>query len=150
MRRDMGMLGLPNKLSQWTDTHALHALIEKGHESAVILYLAFGTLIGNTDMHNGNLSFLIDEQMSYSTAPAYDMMPLCFAPRTSGGLPDTLASAMIHACVPSQTWKHTWTLAKNYVDRIKATQVWSERFKPCIKALRRHVDMASEKIERLG
>ena len=63
MRRDMGMLGLPNKLSQWTDTHALHALIEKGHESAVILYLAFGTLIGNTDMHNGNLSFLIDEQM---------------------------------------------------------------------------------------
>jgi hypothetical protein len=44
----------------------------------------FGRLIGNTDMHNGNLAFFPGLKM----APAYDMLPMLFAPQRGGELPE--------------------------------------------------------------
>jgi len=41
---------------------------------------AFGSLIGNTDMHFGNISFLTEGYMSFRLAPAYDMLPMLYAP----------------------------------------------------------------------
>jgi HipA-like C-terminal domain len=41
---------------------------------------AFGALIGNTDMHLGNASFLTGGYMSFQLAPAYDMLPMTYAP----------------------------------------------------------------------
>ncbi|MGJ4749063.1 HipA domain-containing protein, partial [Leptospira sp. SA-E8] len=41
---------------------------------AALLY-AFGALIGNTDMHHGNLSFTADDGFPCALAPAYDMLP---------------------------------------------------------------------------
>ena len=46
----------------------------QAHAEAVLLY-AFGTLIGNVDMHAGNLSFLGDTGSPYELSPAYDMLP---------------------------------------------------------------------------
>lgn len=43
----------------------------------------FGRLIANTDMHEGNLAF----QPGLRTAPAYDMLPMLYAPTRSGELP---------------------------------------------------------------
>ena len=42
----------------------------------------FGDLIGNTDRHFGNLTFLADEarEMQLTLAPVYDMLPMAFAP----------------------------------------------------------------------
>lgn len=41
---------------------------------------AFGALIGNTDMHLGNASFLYEGRMRFRLAPAYDMLPMLYAP----------------------------------------------------------------------
>ncbi len=41
----------------------------------------FGQLIGNTDRHFGNLSFFVDESDTLQLAPAYDMLPMLFAPQ---------------------------------------------------------------------
>ncbi len=41
----------------------------------------FGSLIANTDMHLGNLSFLCDAEDLRQLAPVYDMLPMFFAPR---------------------------------------------------------------------
>ena len=71
-------LGLPNTLKEWTDSHAIRALLVHGHD------LVGNLLIGNTDMHNGNLSFVSEHNRPYELAPAYDMTPMAFAP-TSGG-----------------------------------------------------------------
>lgn len=49
---------------------------------------AFGRLIGNTDMHGGNLAFFVDADR-LRLAPAYDMLPMAFAP-TRGVVPDRL------------------------------------------------------------
>jgi len=45
----------------------------------------FGRLIANTDMHNGNLSFR--PQGALTLAPAYDMLPMMYAPLPGGELP---------------------------------------------------------------
>jgi hypothetical protein len=41
---------------------------------------AFGALIANTDMHLGNASFLTDGYLRFRLAPAYDMLPMMYAP----------------------------------------------------------------------
>ena len=46
----------------------------------------FGRLIGNTDMHFGNLAFLLDGVRVTALAPVYDMLPMHYHPRR-GELP---------------------------------------------------------------
>jgi hypothetical protein len=41
---------------------------------------AFGSLIANSDMHLGNASFLYEGRMRFRLAPAYDMLPMSYAP----------------------------------------------------------------------
>ena len=52
----------------------------------IALYWAFGRLIANSDMHQGNLSFLRITQRPVMLAPLYDMLPMAFAPASSGNL----------------------------------------------------------------
>ncbi len=47
----------------------------------------FGQLIGNTDMHFGNLSFFLDQALPLSPCPSYDMLPMFYRPGASGNLP---------------------------------------------------------------
>lgn len=118
--------------------------------AAADLLWAFGTLIGNTDMHSGNLSFVSEHGRPYGIAPAYDMSPMCFAPRSSGGLLDTVQSATIRSDVPSGTWRQAEQLARNFLCRLQTTNGFSQRFAPCIQALANHIEDASGKIAKLG
>jgi len=47
----------------------------------------FGALIGNTDMHYGNVSLILDRTRPLGLAPAYDMLPMLYRPDTEGALP---------------------------------------------------------------
>lgn len=47
----------------------------------------FGSLIGNTDMHYGNLSLFLSKSRPLSLAPVYDMVPMCYRPDPEGRLP---------------------------------------------------------------
>lgn len=114
------------------------------------LLWAFGTLIGNTDMHGGNLSFVAEQGRPYALAPAYDMTPMAFAPRSGGGLPDTVPEAVIHAGVAHDTWRQAEALARSYFARVSGDSGFSARFAPCIAALANHLDTASARIARLG
>jgi hypothetical protein len=114
------------------------------------LLWAFGTLIGNTDMHSGNLSFVSEQGRPYDIAPAYDMSPMTFAPRSGGGLQDTLSGASICAGVTNETWRYAEQLACVFLAQMKASTGFSHRFGPCIAALENHIKTASAKIDRLG
>ncbi|MCC7545452.1 MAG: type II toxin-antitoxin system HipA family toxin YjjJ [Aquabacterium sp.] len=76
---------------------------------------AFGRLIGNTDMHTGNLSFLTDGGMPYALAPAYDMLPMAFAPGANGSLCNELPPADLHPSVPDHVWRQMRDLAGRYL-----------------------------------
>jgi hypothetical protein len=41
----------------------------------------FGCCLGNTDMHFGNLAFLLDGTQPQGLAPVYDMLPMHYFPR---------------------------------------------------------------------
>jgi len=114
------------------------------------LLWAFGTLIGNSDMHNGNLSFISEHGRPYDIAPAYDMTPMAFAPRTGGGLPDTISEAFIHASVANETWRRAEGLARSFFARTMEAPGFSHRFGACIAAMEHHIETASTKIGRLG
>lgn len=111
---------------------------------------AFGTLIGNTDMHAGNLSFVSRHGRPYQLAPAYDVLPMGFAPRSGGALVDTLPPASLSASVDGESWREALRLADMFFARACACDGFSSRFYPCIDALRRHIDEAASRIARLG
>jgi hypothetical protein len=125
-----------------------HIRPEAAHGAALLW--AFGSLIGNTDMHNGNLSFVSDHGQPYELAPAYDMTPMGFSPRSGGGLPDTLAEATVHASVPNETWRQAEALARRCLARVRLDSRFSRRFAPCIAAIGNHIDAAAMQIARLG
>lgn len=58
---------------------------------------AFGRLIGNSDMHQGNIGFHLADRGSLPLAPAYDMLPMSLAPSRTGVL---RATAPINPVAP--------------------------------------------------
>lgn len=73
-------------------------------DTACLLW-AFGTLIGNTDMHSGNLSCMSEGRRPYELAPAYDMTLRAFAPTAGGGLPDRTLELTVGKQVSAAAWK---------------------------------------------
>lgn len=128
---------------------AIGEICSEAAEVAALLW-AFGTLIGNSDMHSGNLAFVSEHGRPYSIAPAYDMTPMAFAPRSGGGLPDTLSDATIHASVNNETWLQAEELAQKFLSRVMSATGFSPRFRPCIVAMELRIKTARTKIERLG
>lgn len=99
------------------------ALVQSGKLSEAVyrqvqkLYV-FGVLIGNGDMHPGNLSFFVDDVTKpnpvYTLAPVYDMLPMSLAPRPSGQIPDALPMPRIGVNPPLEVWKEMLPLAIRY------------------------------------
>ncbi|MBT9598313.1 MAG: type II toxin-antitoxin system HipA family toxin YjjJ [Vitreoscilla sp.] len=63
------------------------ALIDTGTRDAVTCLWHFGQLIANTDMHDGNLSF-VPGGAGLRLAPVYDMLPMGYAPQRGVELAD--------------------------------------------------------------
>jgi hypothetical protein len=116
---------------------------------ATLLY-AFGTLIGNTDMHAGNLSFVSEQGRPYSLSPAYDMLPMAFSPSAGGIVRDTISAAYLHPSVEGRIWQEARKLAEEYQTRLSNDSRFSDALQPCINALGRHLGEASQRIGRMG
>lgn len=114
------------------------------------LLWAFGTLIGNTDMHAGNLSFVSRHGRPHQLAPAYDVLPMGFAPSASGTVADALPPALLSAAVDGDTWREALHLAEIFFAMVSDCDGFSDRFSPCIAAIRRHIDEATSGIARLA
>jgi len=125
------------------------AITAQAHADAGLLY-AFGTLIANTDMHAGNLSFVGDGDRPYGLAPAYDMLPMALSPTAGGVVRDTLLPPHLHPSVEGPTWQCALALALDYIGRLGSDTRFSATFAPCIHALRQHVADAERKISRIG
>jgi hypothetical protein len=128
---------------------ALGAVTPEAAETAEVLW-AFGALIGNTDMHAGNLSWVSEHGRPYSIAPAYDMTPMAFAPSSSGKLPDTVLAITLHASVRNDHWRTAQAMAQSYLAALRASHQFSADFEVCIDALAAHIDSASRQIARLA
>ncbi|MFP4283759.1 MAG: HipA domain-containing protein, partial [Opitutales bacterium] len=74
----------------------------------------FGTLIGNTDMHGGNLSFWLTSHRPLSLAPVYDMLPMRYAPDRAGDQYN--ATLSLDPPLPQEmaAWRWAAELAEQY------------------------------------
>ena len=79
----------------WVDAaEQLHdeQLIAQNDVDSLRWLSGFGTLIGNTDMHLGNISF-IPGKTGFNLAPVYDMTPMYYRPKAGGVLPQEALQA---------------------------------------------------------
>ncbi|GIX54305.1 type II toxin-antitoxin system HipA family toxin YjjJ (plasmid) [Sphaerotilus sulfidivorans] len=123
--------------------------VEAAATSACALLHAFGTLIGNTDMHPGNLSF-IGAGRPYALAPAYDMLPMGLAPTAGGALPTRLTAPVLRPIVPGAAWRQALGLAERFMVRLHREDRFSARWAPCLQALDQHLSPARMQIERMA
>jgi serine/threonine protein kinase HipA of HipAB toxin-antitoxin module len=61
-------------------------LVDDGAIKAGARLQSFGELIGNTDMHFGNLALWMSDDLPFRLAPVYDMLPMLWAPSAQGEL----------------------------------------------------------------
>lgn len=81
----------------------LHAnYISEDTAQQIKLLAHFGRMIGNTDMHDDNLAFLPNMRL----APAYDMLPMMYAPQ--GGV--ELIERKLSPALPLPKERDTWLL----------------------------------------
>jgi hypothetical protein len=78
----------------------------------------FGQMIGNTDMHFGNLGFFLDDALPLQLAPTYDMLPMLYRPAANGSLvprdyqpPPPTPAALPH-------WQNAATWADDFWQRV--------------------------------
>jgi hypothetical protein len=79
-----GLVGEPS--NDWTrvaTTLSRIGLLPAGDLQRVAERQIFGRLIGNSDMHGGNLGFFV-EPAGLSLAPSYDQLPMRYAPLPGG------------------------------------------------------------------
>lgn len=80
----------PNYVESWgkaADCLAVEGRLSAEAVKKIKWLESYGTLLGNTDMHLGNLSLIPDEDGRFALAPVYDMTPMAYRPKPGGYLP---------------------------------------------------------------
>lgn len=108
--------------------------IDEETRKKIIFFDAFGALIANTDRHFGNLSFFSEfnesGRKSIKTAPIYDMLPMAFAPSTSGEDPYLRPWKMPEAIAEwVEVFPEARRFALEYWQKLEADRRISEAFR---------------------
>jgi hypothetical protein len=108
---------------------AERALMRNDDADTLRFLEAFGRLIGNTDRHYGNISLLIDKG-NWRLAPAYDMLPMIYAP-VAGELVERAfdPAALASAVDTLAAWKDARSLARGYWQAVAGDKRISSGFR---------------------
>jgi hypothetical protein len=89
---------------------------------------AFGELIGNTGMHAGNLAFRLTDELPFTLAPAYDMLPMLWAPGPQGEIAERTFAPQPPLPAAEEAWRQMLDLAREFWSRVIADQRVSREF----------------------
>ena len=95
---------------------------------------AFGALIANTDRHHGNISLLLQDHR-WQLAPAYDMLPMLYAPVGGELVPRDFAA---QAPRPGVHTLAVWPKARELAERFWLTAADDARISADFRALARY------------
>lgn len=109
----------------WAD--AAHELTQRKRLSRedmrqVALLDAYGALIANTDRHGYNFLLYSNEQ-TYSLAPAFDQLPMAYAPPASGHLRNTAVQEAVPAVNTLDVWDRAREIARRFWHRASETDL---------------------------
>lgn len=147
---DAEFVGLAGNWPQVVRALAHEGVVQQQAVAQTEVLWAFGTLIANTDMHLGNLSFMAEHGRPYQIAPAYDMTCMAFAPTSGGDLPVRELSLNINTDVPASAWQKALPMAADFVARLGTNATLSPGFSPCLEVLHHRIETASSRIARLA
>ena len=125
-----GLAGKP-----WTEGAARlleRKLIDHDTAQAITRLWHFGQLIGNTDMHEGNLSFKPRSSADAAPlmlAPAYDMLPMLYAPQRGVELPPVDFAPRLPLPAEREAWQDAVTAAQEFWSRSAADARISAAFR---------------------
>jgi hypothetical protein len=85
----------------------------------------FGRLIANTDMHDGNLAF----RPGLKVAPAYDMLPMLYAPSRGGELPERRYDPPLPLPAEASAWREAAHAAQAFWRRCEGEPRISDAFR---------------------
>jgi hypothetical protein len=111
----------------------LYKINEQDYQT-ILKVFAFGRLIANEDMHNGNLSFFLGEDFSLSLAPVYDMLPMRFAPTTHGEVVEREIKLSQATSLTQTIWPEVSAWAQYYWQQVANDGRMSAEFKAIAKA----------------
>lgn len=94
----------------------------------------FGRLIGNTDMHFGNLGFHLDDNLPLRLAPIYDMLPMHFRPSASGICPHRGFDPPPPHPETMPIWQQAARMAHDFWHRLTEDAALSSDFRPLANA----------------
>jgi hypothetical protein len=100
----------------------------------------FGDFIGNSDMHGGNLAFMQGAGGKLSLAPAYDMLPMLFAPARTGEIVGRKLTARPPAPGAETSWREALAAAVGYWSRLADDDRISHAFRQVCAASRKQLE----------
>jgi HipA-like C-terminal domain len=135
-------------LSGWSDATLALARLGQVDQSCVekVRWLeCFSQLIGNTDRHFGNLAFFAKGLQVNDLAPAYDILPMMFAPR-GYHIMTTKFTPPVPSPSDATVWSSASAAAANFWSRVMTDDRVSEDF----RGLANHCLDEVERLRRLG
>lgn len=108
-------------------------------EDVPIIQLAycFGKLIANTDMHQGNLSFLHLGSKPLILAPIYDMLPMYFAPTAAGAMRSEQPQIQLDPEIGGQVWRQAYEMAIEFWEDIASDRNPNAKFSASFREIAR-------------
>lgn len=115
---------------------------------------AFGKLIANSDMHQGNLSFIdpaIDPlKQALSISPVYDMLPMAFAPTNAGAMRRETMTLNLDPLVSKEKWLNAQVWALTFWENVAGDTAISTQFRQLASGMRAQVAALTAQIQRLA
>jgi hypothetical protein len=96
---------------------------------AVRLRQLFGRLIGNTDMHFGNLALFLEPELPLRLAPTYDMLPMLWAPQPGNATPAPEFTPAAPISEELEIWPEAARMAEEFWRRVEGDARVSENFR---------------------
>lgn len=103
-------------------------LIDKKTSDGIAYLWHFGQLIGNTDMHDGNLSFILGS-LGLRLAPSYDMLPMLYAPQRGVELPEKNFRPPLPLPREREIWQQAATAAVAFWNKASGDHRISDGFR---------------------
>lgn len=110
---------------------------------------AYGRLIANSDMHAGNLSFYFSSPPLKLT-PVYDMLPMAFAPASSGAMREEAVDLVIDPQVGSDVWDFAIPLAETFWRRVAEDELISNSFRQIALGMGSKLEQVKRLVRRLA
>ncbi len=103
--------------------------IEPGTAQTLRTLGLFGELIGNSDMHFGNLAFELADAAPFKLVPAYDMLPMLYAPSASGAVVDRSFTPPVPLPRFQAEWNRAAIAAREFWAAVEADAAISDGFR---------------------